>query len=93
MRWKVNENLPQTLVNIYRATKNHLYPNISCILHLLLVAPGRSLEKAPLNTAIMLVGTPFTAFSGKRRRPDIAVVESRLKRELSSLTNWSVKVI
>ena len=56
MRWKVNESLPQSLSNTYCATNCHLYRNISCTLHLLLVAPV--ISALQFCSGLCLDGTP-----------------------------------
>ena len=59
MRWKASESLPQSLSDTYLATNCHLYPNISCILHLLLVAPVTSATVERANSALAYVKTEF----------------------------------
>ena len=54
LRWK-DKTLPQSLSNTYRATNCHLYPIISCIMHLLLLAPVTSASLEGANSALAYV--------------------------------------
>ena len=74
MRWKVNKTLPQSLSNTYRATNCHLYPNISCILHLLLVAPVTSASVERANSALAYVKTELCCSMGQERLNDLILL-------------------
>ena len=74
MRWQNTENLPQSLSDTYRATNCHLYPNISCILHLLLVAPVTSASVERANSSLDYVKTELRSTMSQNRLNDLILL-------------------
>ena len=74
MRWKITESLPHSLSDTYRATNCHLYPNISCILHLLLIAPVTSASVERANSALDYAKTELRSTMGQDRLNDLILL-------------------
>ena len=73
-RWKVVESLPQSLVDAYNATNCSLYPNISHILHLLLVAPVTSASAERANSALGFIKTDLRSTMSQERLNDLILL-------------------
>ena len=75
-RWKSvdHESLPKTLSKTYNSTEKGLYPNISCILHLLLVAPVTSASVEQANSALDYVKTDLRGTMGQERLNDLILL-------------------